>query len=342
MLKYKKMKIGFIIPSAVIAYSGGVPVQGRMWKEGLENNGDEVHLISTWGQYDWNSYDFIIFLGIGKLLIDYTELLISYPKPKLIIAPIIDFPRSLKEYRFRAKFFGSVKFKVNRALHDFYYCRNRFDYYLARSEHEKKYIEKGIGVEPSKVLVIPLSIRLKNNIKKIDLLEKENFCLHVSRLACKGKNVARLVEAAKKYNFQLKLAGSIFGENERKWLENLINNVPNVEYLGYLSEDELKNYYMRAKVFALPSIAEGVGFVALEAAAYGDEIILTDIGAPKEYYRGRASLVSPYDVDSIGKAICAAIANGKSQPQLSNYIINNYSFDVLSKLLHDTLNSILD
>lgn len=331
------MKIALLLPSAVMSYRGGVPVQGRMWKEGLEQNGNQVDLISPWENNDWNSYDYIIFMGIGKLLIDYTTSLRQYPHPKLVLAPIIDFPRSLHEYKFRARFFGSVRFKVNRTLHDFYYCRNIFDFFLVRSEHEKKYLCEGIGVDPSKAVIVPLSMRFNDDIPAIDLSMKENFCLHVSRLAFAGKNVARLVEAAKKYGFNLKLAGTLLGKIEKEWLNNLIKDATNIEYVGYLSDTELKELYMKAKVFALPSIIEGVGFVALEAAVYGAEVVLTDIGAPKEYYNGRAELVSPYDVDAIGKAICKLLKENKSQPELSKFILENYSFDILSKKLHETL-----
>lgn len=331
------MKIALLLSRAVISYQGGVSVQGRMWKEGLEQNGDQVDLISPWDDNNWNSYDYIIFMGIGKLLIDYTAMLRQYPRPKLVLAPIIDFPRSLREYKFRAHFFGSVRFKVNRTLHDFYYCRNRFDFFLVRSEHEKKYLCEGIGVDPSKAVIVPLSMRFNDDIPAIDLSMKENFCLHVSRLAFAGKNVTRLVEAAKKYGFNLKLAGSLFGNGDKEWLDNLLKDAPNIEYVGYLSDTELKELYMKAKVFALPSIIEGVGFVALEAAVYGAEIVLTDIGAPKEYYNGRAELVSPYDVDAIGRAICKLLKENKSQPELSKHIVKNYSFNALSKKLHDVL-----
>ena len=331
------MKLGFILPAACIAAKGGVPVQARMWKEGLENNGDQVEMISPWGEYDWGTFDYIIVFGIGELLLGYVSLLRQYPNIKLVCAPIIDFPKSLKEFRFRARFFGSVKFKVNRPLHDLYYSCKYFDFFLARSEHEKRYIVEGLGVDANKVEIVPLSIRFTEVLPDVDLKSKENFCLHVSRLSFWGKNVERLIEAAKKYKFQLKLAGSLFGKGDKEWLDKLIKDAPNIEYVGFLSEEELKIYYKRAKVFALPSIVEGVGFVALEAAVYGAEIVLTDIGAPKEYYDGRAFLVSPYDVDAIGKAVVNALQEGKSQPGLKQYILENYSFDVLSKRLHDVL-----
>ena len=331
------MKLGFILPAVCIAGKGGVPVQARMWKEGLENNGDQVEMISPWGEYDWETFDYIVVIGIGQLLLGYVRLLRQYPNIKLVSAPIIDFPKSLKEFRFRAKYFGSVKFKVNRPLHDLYYSCKYFDFFLARSEHEKRYIVEGLGVDANKVEIVPLSIRFTEVLLDVDLKSKENFCLHVSRLSYWGKNVERLIEAAKKYKFQLKLAGSLFGKGDKEWLDGLIKDSSNIEYVGFLSEEELKNYYKRAKVFALPSVVEGVGFVALEAAVYGAEIVLTDIGAPKEYYDGRAFLVSPYDVDAIGKAVVKALQEGKSQPGLKQYIVEHYSFDVLSKRLHDVL-----
>lgn len=331
------MKLGFILPAVCIAGKGGVPVQARMWKEGLENNGDQVEMISPWGEYDWETFDYIVVFGIGQLLLGYVRLLRQYPNIKLVSAPIIDFPKSLKEFRFRAKYFGSVKFKVNRPLHDLYYSCKYFDFFLARSEHEKRYIVEGLDVDANKVEIVPLSMRFTETLPDVDLKSKENFCLHVSRLSYWGKNVERLIEAAKKYKFQLKLAGSLFGKGDKEWLDGLIKDSSNIEYVGFLSEEELKNYYKRAKVFALPSIVEGVGFVALEAAVYGAEIVLTDIGAPKEYYDGRAFLVSPYDVDAIGKAVVKALQEGKSQPGLKQYIVEHYSFDVLSKRLHDVL-----
>lgn len=325
------------MPDSCIAYTGGVPVQTRMWKEGLEYNGDVVDLFSPWEFYDWNSYDYIIFMGKGKNLLDYVNSFAQYKHPKLVMAPIEDFPRSLREYSVRAKYFGSIRFKINRPLHDFYYCRDKFDFLLARSEHEKRYMVEGIGIAPSKIEIVPLSVRFNESIPPVSSLEKENFCLHVSRLAFGGKNVARIIEAAKKYNFQLCLAGPLFGDSEKQWLMNLIDNAPNIKYMGYLEEKELKNLYRRAKVFALPSIIEGVGFVALEAAVYGAEIVLTNIGAPKEYYDGRAELVSPYSVDEIGQAVCKLLHKGKSQPELREHILSNYSFDVLSRKLHDVL-----
>lgn len=70
-----------------------------------------------------------------------------------------------------------------------------------------------LDIPNDKIAKVPLNYR----IPEIGQLgEKEDFCLHVSRLDAPNKNVPRLIEAAKKYGFDLKLAGHISGEKEEK------------------------------------------------------------------------------------------------------------------------------
>lgn len=332
------MKIAIIIPYATISYSGGVPVQGRMWKEGLEKLGNTVDLVNVWNKFDWNSYDYILFLGKGKILIDYVNQLKGFCHPKLISAPIIDYHKSFFSFVLRAKYFGSIRFKINKPLHDLYYCRNIFDFYLVRSEYEKRFICDGFGVDSKRVFNLPLSFRTPVEFAdNVDICQKENFCFHSSRLGSYEKNVERLIKAAIKYNFNLVLGGSLKGKTEEEWLYRLIDGHTNIKYVGWLSDDDLYNYYRRAKVFALPSIAEGVGMVALEAALFGCEIVLTNIGAPKEYFNNMAYLVNPFDVDDIGQKIISAMNNQCFQPKLKTFITEHNNSDTCLMALDDVL-----
>lgn len=83
----------------------------------------------------------------------------------------------------------------------------------------------------------------------------------------------------------------------------------------------------------MPSISEGVGIVAVDAALYGADIVITEIGGPKEYYDGMAEIVNPYDVDAIGQA-CMNLLNGKTyQPKLRERIIKEYSLSAVADKL---------
>jgi glycosyltransferase involved in cell wall biosynthesis len=187
---------------------------------------------------------------------------------------------------------------------------------------------------PKKIKIVPLSVRTPFAKQ---MLQKEDFVLHMSRLYSPNKNVRRLIEAAAiKYNFQLRLGGILNGEEEKRWLHSLIDGHDNIKYIGLLSEEDLVKWYSRCKVFALPSLVEGVGMVALEAAAQSAEIVLTNDGAPKDYYQGRAYLVNPRSVDEIGQACLQALKGGK-QPELLDFMHKHYTLEACTKQLIEAL-----
>lgn len=335
------MKIGITIPHASVNYSGGINVQGRMWKDGLKALGHTVDLLNPWDKFDYSCYDFIIILGYGRLTADYVRLYKQFKNIKIISAPILD-PNEVPLWKFKLlKYYGSQRLRLHFHYHDYYKCKDDFCMFLARSEYERKYIIEGFNIAPEKVKIVPISMRFSET-PEIDINKKENVCLHVSRLFDYGKNVKRLIEAAKLYGFSLRLAGTIHGPKEQEWLDTTIGNAKNIQYLGWLSEEKLKEEYSKAKVFALPSIIEGVGMVALEAAVYGCEICLTELGGPKEYYKGRAVLVNPYDVNSIGKGIIEAMNDKNAQPELGSFVMREYSVNNCMKKLEHFMQEVID
>lgn len=142
----------------------------------------------------------------------------------------------------------------------------------------------------------------------------------------------RLIQAARKYKFELVLAGTKGSDKDFAPLEDAIGNAKNITVLGRISEEKKKELYIRAKVFALPSVSEGVGIVALDAAHYGCDVVMTNFGGPKEYYNGMAEIVDPYDVDSIGKAI-VKLMSISHQPQLKEYVDKEFSSDRIAEKL---------
>lgn len=331
--KIKNMKIGLIIPTASISPTGGVKVQGEMWKKGLEEQGHECVLIDFWQNHNWESYDVIIVISFGGFLRSFAKYFKRICK-KFVLAPIIDpsLPKPL--YKIQVKYYGCQKIGLTNRFHDLYLSAKYFDLFLARSLFEANYISYCLDVPKDKIKIIPLSIRtpIADSMPK-----KEDFVLHISRLYASNKNVKRLILAAIKYHFQLRLGGVLNGDVEKEWMNNLIDGHDNIKYIGLLSEEDLVKWYSRCKVFALPSLVEGVGMVALEAAAQGAEIVLTNNGAPKDYYKGRAYLINPKSVDEIGQA-CVKALQGDKQPELLDYVREHYSMKACTKQLIEALN----
>ena len=100
--------------------------------------------------------------------------------------------------------------------------------------------------------------------------EKEPFVLFVGRLS-RQKNLDLLLDvAAELDSIKFVLVGK--GEEMERLKKRATNNV---EFLGFVSDSDLKDLYERAAVFFLPSLTEGFGFVILEAMSAGCAVVST-------------------------------------------------------------------
>ena len=125
-------------------------------------------------------------------------------------------------------------------------------------------LQLGISEELTKVILLGI------NYEKYQTKKKGNYILFVGRLA-KQKGIDDLIEAARGLpSINFKLVGT--GEEESR-IKSILP--PNVELLGYVSEEKLLDLYSRAPIFCLPSVAETFGLVALEAMASGCAIVST-------------------------------------------------------------------
>ena len=303
--------------------------QAEIWQKELLRQGHQVDLISPWGHYPWKDYDILHFYGLG--LWDYDMIRWgSGLNTNIVFSPIIDSNTPLWKYRL----FSRLGCEKLRLLSQNYAVRCYKKYvrlFLARTQYEAQYISYGYGIKHEKIGIVPLSYRADNYNPQIT---KEPFCLFTGTMTQERKNVARLIEAAKKYGFRLVLVGSLGNTESEARLRAMVANAPNIEVKGFVNDDELYSLYNRAKVFALPSLNEGVGLVALEAAVHGCNIVITKLGGPKEYYKeGRVWLVDPYDVNNIGRSISQALQTDCFQPALRNDITQRYSVESCVKLL---------
>ena len=327
------MKIGIMSSFVETLRKSGVKIQGIMWRDALLSRGHDAVLVNYWDNTDFASFDAFIILRWTTSLRNMLGDLKIYNVP-LISAPVFDPNKSVRAYRFAAKYGYIGGLHLTTPTHEYYKSVKDITGFLARSEYEKDYLSRCFDIPAEKIKIVPLSFRIEPAEKMP--AHKESFCFHVSNLNSGYKNVPRLIEAAKKYGFRLVLAGPVNGEAGRKWLDGLIAGHENISYVGILSDEELRDYYLRAKVFALPSLWEGVGMVALEAAACGCEVVLTNHGAPKAYYNGLAKLVNPLSVDEIGRAVLDRM-NFQSKGELMEHIKANYSFARCAELLEGAL-----
>lgn len=91
--------------------------------------------------------------------------------------------------------------------------------------------------------------------------------------------------------------------NNTEEVERLARATPNVTLLGYLADQELRWMYQNARGFVLPSLLEGFGLPALEAAQHGLVSLVSQEPAQREAVGDGAILVDPASVPAIAEGM---------------------------------------
>ncbi len=238
-----------------------------------------------WESFDFSKYDLVISSS-GS----WMSKGIKTKKPTIHISYIHHPPRYLYGYEtavewqkyFLIKIYGYI---VNHFLRIWDFTSSqRADYLIANSEETKKRIEKFYRRD-STVIYPPVDIPKKiSNFqfpisKQISNFKQpiSNFYITVSRFA-RAKHIDVLIKAANKLRFNLKIVGSGRDEERLKQIAG-----PTVEFLGNLTDEELKKTYVNAKAFLFASRDEEFGIAPVEAMGYGLPVIAYRSGGLPEY-----------------------------------------------------------
>jgi glycosyltransferase involved in cell wall biosynthesis len=138
-----------------------------------------------------------------------------------------------------------------------------------------------------------------------------------------------------------------YGHGSEK--DNLVNEIKkrNLEnricvYDGWTTTTELQEMMENVDLLVLPSEAEGLPIILMEAMAYGVPFVATDVGAVRTYAENNPDVrVVPLDNDAIAFAIddvVSAIRAGTIQGQrLQSYYNEHYAFSKLAKRWVDAI-----
>lgn len=151
------------------------------------------------------------------------------------------------------------------------------------------------------------------------------FVLNVANIEPR-KNQLGLMRALKNSGLALVLIGH---SRDPAYLEQVMAEGRGfARYLGPIDHDDpaLRAAYGACSVFALPSRLETPGLAALEAAAAGAPIVITDEGSAREYFGDEVIYVSPDDIAGIRRAIDLAM-NAAGPADLATRIVARYAWE---------------
>lgn len=151
------------------------------------------------------------------------------------------------------------------------------------------------------------------------------YVLFVSRIEAKKNPITLIrafIELRRRYGvghpLKLILAGSNgFGGDEAMKIAKASNCVHDIQFLGYVPDEDIPALMENALCFAFPSLGEGFGIPVLEAMAAGAPVIASDIPAVREVAGDAALLVPPLDVAKWTVALDTMLVDQKRRAELT-------------------------
>ena len=329
------MKVAFITRSTLYKIHGGSAVQIIETAKQLRKLGIEVNICLTHEKIDYEEFDLLHFFDIIRPANILYHISRTH-KPFVISPLLVDYSEYDKQHR---KGIAGFVFRILSPDQN-EYIKNVTRWILGKdSLPSKAYIRKGHKKSVWETLqkagmILPNSESEYKRLKELYLFDKpyvivpngidENlFCpgnpvvkdekLVLCAARIEGiKNQLNLIKALNKTDFKLLLIGD--AAPNQKHYYHLCQKIAadNIKFTGRISQEELVNYYKRAKVHILPSWFETCGLSSLEAAAMGCNIVITDKGYTRDYFADEAFYCDPGKPESIYDAVVTASKTNSS------------------------------
>ena len=168
------------------------------------------------------------------------------------------------------------------------------DFFLVGSQIVKKSVEF-CGIDESVIAVNPYGV----DIRKFYAIPKETVSAPLKLIVVgqlnRRKGIHQLLEVVAKYSADevvLDLAGGYEATSD---IYLKYKDYENIRFHGFVTHDVLYKMYQESHVFVLPSFAEGMALVGLEALASGLPLLCSDC-------TGINDLVVPYENGIVTRA----------------------------------------
>jgi glycosyltransferase involved in cell wall biosynthesis len=203
------------------------------------------------------------------------------------------------------------------------------DAYVCISEYTKARLERLLGGRRARIAVVYPAVdhdfwtadrhRPRALRSELGLAESRRICVFFGRPGV-SKGVETLIQAAEilhrggddRVHFVLLLSAQPSSPHERvrtairrRGLESILTLRPSVP------REELPGYLMAADCVAVPSLSEGFGYSAVEAALLGCRVVSTAGHAVEEVLAGHATFVPPGDPYRLAEAVRAVATSDR-------------------------------
>lgn len=148
------------------------------------------------------------------------------------------------------------------------------DYIFAGSEFVKQSITNLIK-DPSKIFIIPYGVNIRQFHNTQRNFEQSPLRLLFVGGVSRRKGIHHLLKVVSCYSSKeviLEIAGAFDSTDS---LYKKYHDRANISFFGFVTRNQIANVYAQSHLFILPSIAEGMAMVGLEALASGLPVLCT-------------------------------------------------------------------
>lgn len=319
---------------------GGGGIVALKTKEYLEKEGINVKLFNYWND-KIKDHDILHNIGTGSSCFDVIESAHSQKVP-IALTTIYD----LHQVSYILKSDMPIKTKVsqigyniiNKHFQGFSKVKKMLDMadvLFPDTWMEGNLLAKQFKIPKEKIFPVPHGVDKRFMHATPDEFEEKyklkDFILFVGRIDVR-KNVLNLIKALKGTDIPLVIIGNCEPHLQDYFNECKKEADENVHFLGTLDHDStlLESAYAAAKVVTLPAEYETPGLVALEAGLAKANIVITERGSTKDYYKEHAKYINPEDREDIKEKLIEA-HNSPKKDSLKEHIKENYLWDKIAK-----------
>lgn len=148
------------------------------------------------------------------------------------------------------------------------------EYFLVASDFVKDSIVD-LGIKEDHILKIPYGANVESNILRKNTNQRNPIKFLFAGQVIYRKGITYVLEAAKRLDGAKATLDVVGPYNPASWFVKEYSQVDNIKFHGAVTHDTMKSIYEKSDVFVLPSFAEGMALVGIEAMACGLPIICT-------------------------------------------------------------------
>ena len=348
------MKVAFISRTSLYTDKGGDTIQIVNTAAQLSILGIGVDIFLADEKPDYTLYDLLHFFNIirpddilphitrtdkpfvvSTIFVDYSE----YEKKarqgpityllKFLSPGFIEYLKVFARFIVNGEKIKSRYFLLNGQKRSIRKIVNMSATLLPNSKSEYDRLSLAYGIQ-KKYNIIPNGIDKTLFVPGTSSVQRDDrLVLCVARIEGR-KNQLNLIRAILNTPYRLILIGAMSTNQVDYYKQCKLEAGPNVQFIDFLEQESLLDYYRKAKVHVLPSWFETTGLSSLEAAAMGCNVVITRKGDAYEYFKDDAYYCEPESVESIYQAVDQA-ASSTVPGALSYKIIEQYNWLIAAK-----------